>query len=174
MRKRGLVPHRVPLGLLQFWYKSMINLYETDFYAWTQQQAKFLKTKAWGELDTTNLIEEIESLGRKERQELRNRLGILLGHLLKWQYQPQHRSNSWLATIREQRRRLQDLLLENPSLQLYLGEILERAYQDGVDLAVRETNLPYETFLPTCTYMLEQVLKAEFLPGKGSSEGMEK
>ena len=84
-------------------------LYETDFYAWTQQQAKLLKTKTWGELDTANLIEEIESLGRKERQELRNRLGILLGHLLKWQYQPHHRSNSWLATIREQRRRLQDL-----------------------------------------------------------------
>ena len=151
-------------------------LYETDFYAWTQQQAKLLQTKAWGELDTANLIEEIESLGRRERQELRNRLGILLGHLLKWQYQPQHRSNSWLATIREQRRRLQDLLLENPSLQPYLGETLERAYQDGVDLAVRETNLPYETFSTTCTYMLEQILNAEFLPGKSGNcaHGMEK
>lgn len=143
----------------------MTNLYETDFYAWTQQQAKLLKIKSWSELDTANLIEEIESLGRKERQELRNRLGILIGHLLKWQYQPHCRSNSWLATIREQRRRLQDLLLENPSLQLYLAETIDRAYQDGVDLAVRETNLPYETFSPTCTYMLEQVLNAQFLPG---------
>ena len=143
-----------------------MNLYETDFYAWTQQQAKLLKIKAWGELDTANLIEEIESLGRKERQELRNRLGILLGHLLKWQYQPQYRSNSWLATIREQRRRLQDLLLENPSLQPYLIETLDRAYQDGVDLAVRETDLPYEVFPPSCIYMLEQVLNAQFLPGR--------
>jgi hypothetical protein len=148
----------------------MANLYETDFYAWTQQQAKLLKTKAWDELDTANLVEEIESLGRKERQELRNRLGILIGHLLKWQYQPQYRSNSWLATIREQRRRLQDLLLENPSLQPYLAETLDRAYQDGVDLAVRETNLPYEAFPPTCTYMLEQVLNAEFLPGRGGED----
>lgn len=144
----------------------MTNIYETDFYAWTQQQAKLLKIKAWDELDTAHLIEEIESLGRKERQELRNRLGILLGHLLKWHYQPQRCSNSWLATIREQRRRLQDLLLENPSLQPYLVETLECAYQDGVDLAVRETNLPYETFPPTCTYMLEQVLNAQFFPGR--------
>lgn len=152
-----------------------MNLYETDFYAWTQQQAKLLQTKAWGELDTANLIEEIESLGRKERQELRNRLGILLGHLLKWQYQPQHRSNSWLATIREQRRRLQDLLLENPSLQSYLLETLDRAYQDGVDLAVRETNLPYETFSTTCPYMLDQVLNTEFLASKSGNfaHGME-
>ncbi len=153
-----------------------MNFYETDFYAWTQQQAKLLKNKAWSELDTANLIEEIESLGRKERQELRNRLGILVGHLLKWEYQPQHRSNNWLATIREQRRRLQDLLLENPSLQSYLGETLDRAYQDGIDLAVRETNLPYETFSTACTYTLNQVLNAEFLPGKSvnCAHGMEK
>lgn len=144
----------------------MTNLYETDFYAWTQQQSKLLKIKAWSEIDTANLISEIESLGRKERQELRNRLGILIGHLLKWHYQPHRRSNSWLATIREQRRRLQDLLLENPSLQPYLVETLDRAYQDGVDLAVRETNLPYEVFPLTCTYMLEQVLNAQFLPGR--------
>jgi len=36
-----------------------------------------------------NLIEEIASLGKRERQELRNRLGVLLGHLLKWHYQPE-------------------------------------------------------------------------------------
>jgi hypothetical protein len=60
------------------------NLYETDFYAWTQEQVSLLKTQQWKELDTVNLIEEIEALGRKERQELRNRLGILLvGHLLR-------------------------------------------------------------------------------------------
>lgn len=146
----------------------MANLYETDFYAWTQQQAKLLKTQAWDELDTANLIEEIESLGRKERQELRNRLGILLGHLLKWHYQPHRRSNSWLATINQQRREIQILLIENPSLKPYLVEAMELAYQSGVDLAVRETNLPYETFPSTCTYMLEQVLNAQFLPGKDS------
>ena len=143
----------------------MMNLYETDFYAWTQQQAKLLKTKTWDELDTANLVEEIESLGRKERQELRNRLGVLIGHLLKWQYQPHRRSNSWLATINEQRRELQILLTENPSLKSYLVEAMELAYQSGIDLAVRETNLPYETFSPTCNYMLEQVLNG-FLPGK--------
>jgi len=59
------------------------DLYEIDFYAWTQEQVSLLKTQQWNELDTVNLIEEIEALGRKERQELRNRLGILLGHLLK-------------------------------------------------------------------------------------------
>jgi hypothetical protein len=122
------------------------GLYETDFYAWTIEQAKFLKDGVWDCLDISNLVEEIESLGKQQRQELRNRLGILLGQLLKWEFQPSHRSQSWLATSREQRRRIRDLLEESPSLKPYLPEVLEKAYQDGVDLAVRETSLNYKDF----------------------------
>ena len=94
-------------------YKS--HLYKTDFYAWTQEQVRLLTTQQWDQLDTSNLIEEIETLGRKERQELRNRLGILLGHLLKWQFQSDKRSNSWLGTIREQRIQIKLLLSDSPS-----------------------------------------------------------
>lgn len=50
------------------------QLYETDFYAWAQEQVGLLKTQQWARLDTVNLVEEIEALGRKKRQELRNRL----------------------------------------------------------------------------------------------------
>jgi hypothetical protein len=142
------------------------GLYETDFYAWTIEQAKFLKDGVWDCLDISNLVEEIESLGKQQRQELRNRLGILLGHLLKWEFQPSHRSKSWLATIREQRRRIRDLLEESPSLKPYLPEVLEKAYQDGVDLAVRETSLNYKDFPQQCFYNLEQVLNSSFFPGQ--------
>jgi hypothetical protein len=48
--------------------------YTNDFHAWTQEQVNLLKTQQWDILDTVNLIEELETLGRKERQELRNRL----------------------------------------------------------------------------------------------------
>ena len=142
------------------------ELYETDFYAWTIEQAKFLKDGVWDCLDISNLVEEIESLGKQQRQELRNRLGILLGHILKWEFQSSHRSKSWLATIREQRRRIRDLLEESPSLKPYLPEVLEKAYQDGVDLAVRETSLNYKDFPEECLYSLEQVLDFSFFPGE--------
>jgi hypothetical protein len=142
------------------------ELYETDFYAWTIEQAKFLKDGVWDCLDISNLVEEIESLGKQQRQELRNRLGILLGHLLKWEFQPSHRSKSWLATIREQRRRIVDLLEESLSLKSYLPEGLEKAYQDAVDLAVRETSLNYKDFPEECLYSLEQVLDSSFFPGQ--------
>ncbi|MFB2919460.1 DUF29 domain-containing protein [Aerosakkonema funiforme] len=141
------------------------QLYETDFYAWTQAQAQFLRDRKWDFLDIANLVEEIESLGKQERQELRNRLGVLLGHLLKWEFQSSHRSKSWVATIREQRRRILEKLDDNPSLKPFLPEAIEKAYRDGVDLAVRETSLDYEDFPVQCSYSLEQVLDSQFFPG---------
>ena len=141
-----------------------MSTYDTDFYAWTQAQAQYLKAGKWEHLDLENLAEEIESLGKREKQELRNRFRVLLGHLLKWQYQPDQRSHSWQATIREQRRRIVQHLEENPSLQPYLPEALQRGYEDGVDLAIAETNLSDATFPATCLHTLEQVLDAEFLP----------
>ncbi len=122
------------------------SLYETDFYSWTQEQAKLLRHQQWNQLDLPNLIEEIESLGKQQRAELRNRLKVLIGHLLKWEYQPGRRSRSWLMTIRVQRRDTQELLEENSSLKPYIKEALQKIYESGRDLAVGETNLPLKTF----------------------------
>ncbi|MBD2184672.1 DUF29 domain-containing protein [Aerosakkonema funiforme] len=147
------------------------NLYETDFYAWTQEQAKMLQAGVWDGLDIVNLVEEIESLGKQVRQELRNRLGILLGHLLKWQFQPHKRSKSWFFTLREQRREIHYLLNENPSLKPYLPEALKKAYQAGIDLAARETSLSDKDFPAECLYSIEQVLDATFFPGEPLESG---
>ena len=147
------------------------NLYEQDFYAWTQEQAKLLRSRVWDSLDIENLAEEIESLGKQVRQELRNRLGVLLGHLLKWEFQPSKRSKSWFITMRGQRREIRDLLDENPSLKPYLPEALEKAYKAGLDLAVKETSLTDENFPDECPYAIEQVLDATFFPGQPVESG---
>jgi hypothetical protein len=143
---------------------NTLHLYETDFYAWTQEQINLLKAHQWEQLDTANLIEEIETLGRKERQELRNRLGVLLGHLLKWQFQFEKRSNSWLGTIREQRIQIKLLLEDSPSLKSYLTEIFFSAYELGLALAIRETQLGEQIFPENCPYTVEQTMNSDFLP----------
>jgi Domain of unknown function DUF29 len=135
------------------------TLYEQDFYAWTQRQVELLQAGRWNELDIENLIEEIESLGKQQRQELRNRLGVLLGHLLKWRYQPEARSRSWTATIREQRRRIQEHVQDNPSLKSYLSEAITRGYQDGLDLVERETPIEMETLSQTCPFSLSEIFE---------------
>lgn len=143
---------------------STSSLYETDFYAWTQEQVDLLKTQQWHLIDATNLIEEIETLGRKERQELRNRLGVLLGHLLKWQFQAEKRTSSWLSTIREQRVQIRLLLEDSPSLKPYLKEIFLTAYELGLALAIRATRLGERVFPEECPYSPEEIMNPEFLP----------
>jgi hypothetical protein len=144
---------------------SFVDLYETDFYAWTQRQVELLRKRDLNNLDIENLIEEIDSLGKQEKRELVNRLGVLVGHLLKWEYQPNRRSRSWVATIREQRYRVLKLLEENPSLKHYLPEAIAQAYQSGLALAVRETEMAFKTFPSSNSYIWEQIENPDFLPG---------
>ncbi|MEM7793514.1 MAG: DUF29 domain-containing protein [Cyanobacteria bacterium P01_C01_bin.118] len=144
------------------------SLYETDFYAWTQHQAQLMRQGQWHQVDIVNVIEEIESLGRQQRQELRNRLAILLAHLLKWEYQAEKRSHSWLATIRIQRLDIADLLEDNPSLQPYLVEAFQRAYAKAVQLAIKETNLAKGKFPKASPYDLSKTLSNSFYPGGAS------
>jgi hypothetical protein len=143
-----------------------LNLYQQDFFAWTKQQINYLQNQQWNQLDLAHLIEEIETLGKQQRQELRNRLSILIGHLLKWEYQPQKRSHSWFATLRVQRIDIQELINDNPSLKPYLEDTLTQAYIKGLLLAVSETNLPDRTFPKNCPYSLTEILSDRFYPGR--------
>jgi hypothetical protein len=133
--------------------------YDTDFYAWTQHQVELLRAKRFGDLDLANLIEEIESLGKSEKRSLTSHLGVLIGHLIKWQYQPDYPyKKSWRATIRERRRQIHKLLTENPSLKAQLAEFIADAYESGLNLAVSETPLDYDSFPETCPWTNEQIL----------------
>ena len=145
---------------------STSSLYETDFYAWTQEQAQLLRNHQFDSIDLENLIEEVESLGRQERRELENRLSILIAHLLKWEYQPEKRSRSWLSTIRVQRRDSSKLLRKNPSLKPDIDEIIIDAYDNAKDLAMGETNLPKRTFPAECLYSVAEILDEKFYPGE--------
>ena len=148
---------------------STSSLYETDFYAWTQEQAQLLRNHQFDAIDLKNLIEEVESLGKQERRELENRLSILIGHLLKWEYQPEKRSRSWLNTIRVQRFDIGRLLKQNPSLKPYLEEAVQEVYfHKSVALASGETDLPKSTFPEECSYTWSEILDYEFYPGESS------
>jgi hypothetical protein len=138
------------------------KLYETDFYGWTLEQSKLLSLGKFEGLDLVNLVEEIESLGKQRQQELSNRLGVLIGHLLKWQYQPQKRSRSWQVTIQLQREEIQDLLEDNPSLRSYVEKALSKGFRLGLALVLSETPIK-KTLLPKeCPYGFEQLLDSNF------------
>lgn len=140
------------------------NLYETDFFGWTREQAELLKSGRFSELDTEHLIEEIEAMGRSERQQLTRRFEILLIHLLKWKYQPAFRGRSWQLTITEQRRRIAKLLAANPSLQPEIDACFLDAYDDARFGAMKETGLALESFPVEPPFDLYKVLGLGYWP----------
>lgn len=140
-----------------------VSQYEQDFYGWTQWQVQVIANRQVSELDWQNLQEEVQALGRQEYRELVSRITVLLGHLLKWQYQPENRSRSWFLTIREQRRAISRHFYRNPSLKSRIIDALEDGFEAGVDLALRETNLPLRTFPEKCPYNFEEAIADGFI-----------
>ncbi len=146
-------------------FKGEPQDYETDFHAWSMEQSSRLRLLRIPGLDTENLAEEIESLGRSDRLELASRSRVLLMHLLKWKYQPARRGSSWESTIYEQRLRIESLLEESPSLRPLVPAILTKVYRAALKAAAIETELPSASFPSQCEWTLEQILLEDFLPG---------
>jgi len=133
-------------------------LYEQDFYQWTQRQTELMKAGVLSQLDIPNLIEEIESMGRSEKRELRSRLTVLLMHLLKWDYQPDRHSGSWKSTINTQRMDIDFVLKDNPSLKHNLEIVIDETYRVARQRAADETGLPESVFPLSCPYTVEQIM----------------
>jgi len=140
------------------------SLYEQDFYTWANQQAQILAQHQVELLDWEHLAEEVADLGNRHYDQLSSRLAILIGHLLKWKYQPEYRGSSWRATIREQRRKIERLLQRNPGLKRRWDEVWIEAWLDGRDLAIRETGLDESVFPEVPCFNAEQAQNQEYWP----------
>ncbi|MBS9440848.1 DUF29 domain-containing protein [Photorhabdus heterorhabditis] len=142
----------------------MTTRYDSDFYGWTQEQAGLLRSGNLSQLDTENLLEEIESMGNSQRNELESRLELLFLHLLKWQFQSERQGRSWKLTIEEQRRKIARRFKRSPSLKSELSEMLFDAYGDAMIAAERETNIRRRVFPETCPWTFEQIMDENFWP----------
>ena len=132
--------------------------YEEDFAAWLQAQAMLLREGRFEELDTANLAEEVESVGRSEFRSLRSAVWLILVHMMKWDYQPELRGNSWRRTIRDQRKAVRELLDENPSFKSRLQEVVAGAYDGAPDELEKETTIPAHRFPQTCPYSWDEIM----------------
>jgi len=138
--------------------------YDTDFYAWCHEQARLMREGRLGELDVENVAEELESMGRSDKHQIRSRLKVLITHLLKWRYQPGRRSTSWQRTIRDQREELAYIASESPSLKGYASTILPAVYASARHAASIETGIDYSVFPDACPFSADQVADLDFLP----------
>lgn len=136
--------------------------YEDDFYAWLIQQADLLRARRFEDLDLEHVAEELEGLSKSEFNRLRSTLRVLVMHMLKWDQQPEHRTPSWIFSIREQRRRYVRILADNPGLKPRRDEALGTAYPDARDWAADETHLSPDEFPPECPYAWDDILERPF------------
>ena len=151
---------------------ELYELYQNNYTAWSEKTAELLKAGRFSELDIEHLLEELASMGVSELNELESCLTVLIAHLLKWQFQYQCLSDkwkefdgrSWHSTIVEQRTRIAKRLRKSPGLKAKLPEIISEAYEDGLELAIKETRLPASTFPDECPYTIEQLFDDDFYP----------
>lgn len=143
------------------------QLYEQDFYLWIQTTVKFLREGKLEQLDIENLTEEIDSMGRSEKKELKTRLIVLIEHLLKLQYwteEKDYNARVWRNTVVEQRRQIAYTLADSPSLKSVLNDIFLDCYTDARNDTIRKYQLPYELFPEESPFSLVDVLNADFIP----------
>ena len=137
------------------------DLYEEDFYVWTEVQADLLRARRFEALDLDNLIEEVEALGRAEKKEVLSNATVIVEHLLKLQYSPATDPRSgWIDSVLEHRIRLEYEL--TPRLRQILEEELPRVYAIARRTAERRLRAHGEdagvsAFPATCPYTLDQI-----------------
>ena len=137
------------------------SLYDTDYVLWLEEQAAHLRAGRLAALDVENVALELESLMKSQRQQLENRLEVLIHHLLKWDHQPDQRANRWRATVQEQRTRIRRLLRFSPSLKREVEAMAQDVYPDAVRAAAIETRLSETIFPETLPYTVAQIFERE-------------
>jgi hypothetical protein len=142
------------------------STYDGDIIAWANEQARLLRAGLFSQLDIEHIAEEIEDVGKSEQRELENRMALLLAHLLKWEFQPSHRGNSWRRTIIDQRQGIARRLKKTPSLNASLEDPdwWADAWQDALMAASRETGISYDKFPEKCLWDLANIIDSEFWP----------
>jgi hypothetical protein len=141
---------------------SSQRLYDTDFYAWTQDQAEKLREVRDNRLDAANLAEEVADLGDSKLQATKGHLRQMLIHLLKAAYSPADRPKAgWLAEIGLHHAEALDHY--SPSMHAKID--LDRLWQQALTYAGRALSDHGAPGLPsglTCPFTLDDLLAEEF------------
>jgi len=146
------------------------RLYETDYYAWTQEQAAQLRRmreeRVNSPLDLEHLAEEIEDLGNDTLDKIEGLVVQILAHLLKLEHCPDPEPrNHWTAEVVEWRATVARRAQRSPTAlkRLDLGQLYATARRI---VAVRHCGADWTTALPeSCPYTLERVLDPDWIPG---------
>ncbi len=143
---------------------NLKQLYEIDDQQWLKETINLLKQKNFNELDLENLIEELEDLGKSNKNAVESLLEQIIRHLLLlqyWEVEYDRNVNHWEAEVIGFRNQLKKYLTTN--LRQHLGKELTSIYQDALKYVTKKTNFKVN-FPEKCPYNLDQLLDEHYLP----------
>ncbi len=148
--------------------------YDDDFYAWTQHQAAVLRSLPVSDnrLDREHVAEEIEDLGKSERDAVRSRIRRIIEHLLKLAYSPAEAAAAAIGCKRSSKRgeTLSDKM--SPTLRRDAEQALDKLYaegrQSGPRRALRRHGEPgaADALPPACPYSLDDICREDWYPNR--------
>ena len=144
--------------------------YEDDFYAWTQCQAEVLRSLHVSDhrFDREHVVEEIEDLGKSERDAVRSQIRRIIEHLLKLANSPADPPRfDWMETIDEARQTIADKI--SPTLRRDAEAVLDKLFAEARRRAARGLRRYGEAgaadALPqTCPYSLDEICQEDWYP----------
>jgi hypothetical protein len=148
------------------------SLYQTDYYAWTKQQAAELRAmgaaRGDSKLDLENLAEEVESLGRSDLNTVRSQVRRIIEHLLKLEYSPVSEPRvDWRDSVDQARDEIEDHITASmfPELAADLDTLFARARRNAASGLVKHGEREAATALPqVCPYSFEQIVGQDWYP----------
>jgi hypothetical protein len=143
------------------------HLYQTDYQLWLAETVGKLRSQNFSGLDLENLIEEIESLGRSERNAISSYLMRLCEHLLKIRYWESERNyclRGWSREVNNFRIAIQRELESSPSLWSFLQDCFDKEYKNGRKLFLKASELDAILIPEQPFFSLEQALDEDWLP----------
>jgi hypothetical protein len=140
------------------------DLYDRDFYAWTQDQAARLRRLSADQgVDVAHLAEEIEDLGKRDLRELESHLEQCLAHLLKLALSPaQQPRRHWFDEAERARINGIRVIEQSPGLRQLLD--VEKLWGRARRLANRDLRKFDEPEAPSdlsCPLSLDALLSEE-------------
>ena len=126
--------------------------------------AQVIRDGRWDDLDRENVVDEIESLGFRDRRRVQRLLSWIITELSLWWAQPERRCGVWSSRILDRRDQLEMILADSPSLQDELSAVVDEVLPSAVEVAVRKAGLINNPYPAHCSFTVEQILDADFWP----------
>ena len=140
------------------------DLYDTDILIWSEQQAGLLRRLAAGEqineqIDWTNVIEEIESVGREQIHAVESLLRQALVHMLRAEAWPLVReAPHWRAEARRVRADATNRFVPSMRQRIDLAKLYRQALRAVPETMDGQPPLPLSA---TCPVTLDELLGEE-------------